>query len=476
MLIETIQAQARATPDKPAFVHNGETRSYAEFAERLMQACRYLAQQELQVASVAVLCIDDLAQAWILGIALRHLGLTTIAVGRAEEIDGLALDNISCVVTWAEEEVCAMPGRRQIRVPREQGVPAPTDLQAKVPPGGHILLTSGTTGASKMVLRDARVETSTLDLHAQINGITADSLVYVRDFPLRTAGGYRWPLLSWHQGATVVFQQGRDFHLPLLTLPLTHVFATPMTLMFVLQSPQLPLRRNDAMRLLVTGGVMLRSLVAALKQRLTAQVYAVLASTEALTLSATLIEDLDDIGWYSIHPSREVQVVDEADEPLPAGRTGMMRARILDGVSGYLNDEAASKAFFRDGWAYSGDLAKFDARGRLALCGRVTDVINVLGNKIATAPLEAALQERLLVKAVCLLSMPVQGTDDEVQMAIESDQPLPPAALKSAVNEVLKGLGPVRAHLFNELPRNRMGKVMRLELQQRLLERLGQTR
>jgi acyl-coenzyme A synthetase/AMP-(fatty) acid ligase len=478
VLLEKIQARARLDPGKTAFICNGVSRTYAEFGDDLAQASGFFARQQLPVASVAVLCIEDLAQVWVLGIALRHLGVTTVAVNTTEEIAGLELGNISCVVTWAPENSVGLAGCRWINVPRDLAVFEGEGFSCRdgrVAPGGHIIQTSGTTGAYKKVLRDAVVEASTLDLHADINGITADSLVYVRDFPLWTAGGYRWPLLSWHQGATVVFQQWQDFHLPMFTLPLTHAFATPMTLMFVSQSPDLPVRRNDAMHLLVTGGAMPRALVAALKQRLTNQVYAVLASTEALTLSATLIEELDDIGWYRIHPSREVQVVDEFDQPLGAGKVGLIRARILDGVGGYLDDEAASRTFFRDGFFYSGDLAMLHEDGRLALCGRVTDIVNVLGNKIATAPIETALQNRLAVDAVCLLSMPLPGADDELQVAIESSREPSPAELKAAALDLLNGLGRIRFHVFKQLPRNRMGKVMRLELQQLLLARLGRS-
>jgi len=482
VLIEKIMAQAHASPDKPALIHNGVASSYAEFAQHLLQARGYLSQQlahgPASAPGVAVLCVDHLAQAWVLGIALRSLGLITVSVASVDEIDGLGLDPIRCLVSWAAENPpdlaarASLTGCSWIKVPEDLGRAGVIDKglgpRTTAHAAGHIIQTSGTTGAYKKILRDAAVETSTLDLHADINGIDASSLVFVRDFPLWTAGGYRWPLLSWHRGATVVFQQWRDFHQPLLSQPLTHVFATPMTLMFV-GDPELPLRRNEAMRLLVTGGAMPRALVAALQQRLTRQVYTVLASTEALTVAATLVDNLDDLAWHRVHPAREVQAVDEADQPLPAGQVGLLRIRILDGVSGYLGDEAASREFFRDGYFYPGDLAVFHADGRLALCGRVTDVINVLGNKIATAPIEAALQQRLEVDAVCLLSLPKPGADDEVHIAIEAGRALSQAELQAAANEQLKIFGQVHFHLLKQLQRNRMGKVLRLALRQQLL-------
>ena len=262
---------------------------------------------------------------------------------------------------------------------------------ALCPSGGHVLLTSGTTGQYKKVLRDAQAEYSTVGQHAQINEIGPDAVVYVRDFPAWTAGGYRWPLVAWSQGATVIFRQSGDFQVPYHRPDLTHAFATPMTLRFLLQPAARALPRNDGLRLYVTGGAMTRAMAKAARERLTTQVFSVLASTEALTLGVTPVTDLDELPWHNIHPLREVQVVDDAGHTLAPGQLGHVRARVLDGLSGYMGDETTSQIFFREGWFYSGDLGTFRADGRLALGGRVTDVVNVLGNKLATGPMERAL-------------------------------------------------------------------------------------
>lgn len=480
LIVEKILAQAQATPLKPAFFHNGAPCSYAGFARRIARATRFLAAQRLPPGGVALLQVDDLAQAWVLGIALRHLGLDTLALAQPDELGRLGLAQpVACLLRWGAEalpEVAALPpGCRRIELPAALEDGADAMPAAPAATGGHIIPTSGTTGVAKLILRDARVEAGTLDLHAEINGITADSTVFVRDFPLWTAGGYRWPLLSWHQGATVVFQQGQDLHVPLFRAALTHAFATPMSLMADLRAQEdarQAIVRRDALRLLVTGGALPRALAAALKERLTAQVYTVLASTEALTVGTTRVEDLDELAWHRVHPAREAQVVDEADRPLPAGQAGLLRVRILDGVAGYLNDPAASRAFFRDGWFYSGDIAQRRADGRLMLCGRVTDVVNVLGHKIATAPVEAALQERLGADAVCLLSLPIAGNEEGVCVVIETRRSPSQAALQALAAELLPRFGPVHFFAFGQLPRNRMGKVLRPALHQLVLARL----
>jgi len=46
-------------------------------------------------------------------------------------------------------------------------------------------------------------------------GFTERSHVYVGNFPLWTAGGYRWALIAWSAGATVIIHQAADLHQPL---------------------------------------------------------------------------------------------------------------------------------------------------------------------------------------------------------------------------------------------------------------------
>jgi acyl-coenzyme A synthetase/AMP-(fatty) acid ligase len=168
-----------------------------------------------------------------------------------------------------------------------------------------------------------------------------------------------------------------------------------------------------------------------------------------------------------------VQVVDDAGRALPPGRIGLVRARVLDGLSGYVGDEAASLRFFRDGFFYSGDLGTFGPDGRLRLSGRVTDVINVMGHKMAPDPIERDLQERLAVDAVCLLSLPGPDGCDDVHVVIESRRDITHAELEQLAQGPLRQFGRLHFRVVAALPRNAMGKVQRLLVRQQLQDATG---
>src|SRR5208282_4878787 len=103
MLTTKIYTQARETPDKTAIVFNNRKFSYRLFACLIEISRRYLAAQGIAGEGVAVLPTGLMVNTWALGLALRNLGLTTLTVNSQDEIGGLGLPDIRCVVAGAGE-------------------------------------------------------------------------------------------------------------------------------------------------------------------------------------------------------------------------------------------------------------------------------------------------------------------------------------------------------------------------------------
>ncbi len=101
----------------------------------------------------------------------------------------------------------------------------------------------------------------------------------------------------------------------------------------------------------------------------------------------------------------------------------------------------------------------------MALMGRVTDVINILGQKISPASYEDELRERLAVTGVCIFGRQTGEGDEEVHVVPETPKPLVEAALATAVRQTLAGFPKAHIDWFATLPRNANGKVLRLEVQ-----------
>ena len=87
----------------------------------------------------------------------------------------------------------------------------------------------------------------------------------------------------------------------------------------------------------------------------------------------------------------EIAIMDGEGRRLPAGERGEIALRGPTITRGYDNDVAATEAAFRDGWFRTGDLGYLDRDGYLFIVGRIKDVINRGGQKVAPAEVEEAL-------------------------------------------------------------------------------------
>jgi len=482
-IVETIFKTGRETPDKLAMIWGEQRLSYGAFAALIDAARRYLGALQPPVRGVAVLCAASVLDVWVLGLALRSLGVTTLAVRSLRDIPALALPDIGCVVISELDGLARAPdlaaehGWRLISIPAgafaagaDRSAPAPPLAS---PPGGHILLTSGTTGAYKKILIDPASEAMNIPRRAAMFGVSERSVIDLFDFGAWTSAGYNMGVCAWGVGAAVAVWQGAGLHRSLASGEVTHAELHPELLRAILAAPKEAVRRNEAMALILISGALSRALWEEARARLTPRIFTCIAATETGPFCVTPIETAEDLQWHRVHPSRRVEVVNDSGAPAPAGQIGRVRVRLADNVRGYLHDEAATAAFFADGCFYTGDLGVFGPDGRLGLHGRVTEVINVDGDKVAAAPIEQALQDRLGVEGVCVFSMQGGDAGEQVHIAIEARRPIEQGELAAALGAHFPRFRGAHVHFVAALPRGAAGKVDRGALRRLVLRGSG---
>ena len=119
-------------------------------------------------------------------------------------------------------------------------------------------------------------------------------------------------------------------------------------------------------------------------------------------------------------PGLEVRVIDEAERELPDGQTGEMLLRHSaatprrDFFSGYLDDEPATEAAWRNGWFHTGDIVVRGQDGMLHFVDRRKNIIRRSGENIAAAEVEALLQSHPAVEQVAVLAVPDELREEEV--------------------------------------------------------------
>jgi acyl-coenzyme A synthetase/AMP-(fatty) acid ligase len=460
---------ARRLPDKAAIVHEGRPLSYGALAHRIAQARAFFVRHGLIGPGVVVVAVANLQTFWSLSLALRSLGVTTIQPRPGQPLEDLGLPEVLGVVGSPAErsldldQACATAGLPLLYAAIEAETPLwPTRAASAGKTGGHILLTSGTTGLQKKILMEPSFEPAYIRYRRRVMDISHDSVGVLFDFAAWTGAGYKGVVSSLTAGATVVIDQRPISHAPLLYHGVTYAVILPSMVHELLAGPPDALPRNPALQIQVAAGALTLREIEALKARITPDLINSFGSTEVRPIAFTPMEIAEDQRWHRLVPDRGVQVVDDLDRPAPAGQVGRLRVPTTDGPTGYLSDETATRAFFKDGYFYPGDLAEIRADGRMALHGRVTDVINIKGQKILPAPIEERLRDVLAVSGVCLFSMQNQAGEEEIHVVLETPSPISPAQLQEVLLRELTGFPGAHVHFVPALPRNALGKVLRL--------------
>jgi len=479
MLTRQIYDHARRNPDKIALVFNNRTLTYHELASSIEASRRLLEKRGVAGQGVAFVVISSFLDAWIVGLAVRGLGMTTLVLPSLEEASKFDFPGIRFVVARTGDrawpglqalcrargwEAIDLPAPRFTRARKHGAVDAPVWPAV---PGERILLTSGTTGLSKMTLFDPLGENTEPHRRA-IFEISDRSVVLVPSFGGWSSAGYNVPAHVWDAGGTVSIYQGsrqwESFRRP----GVTHAFVHPALLAKVLSAPRGELPRNDEIQLIVTGGALLPEQYAEAKARLTHQIFVCVGATEAGVFTLTRVEQPDDLRWHRIVPGCDVQVVGDDGRSVPVGEVGMVRVRVSDGASGYLHDEAASRDFFHEGYFYTGDLGVFRGDGRLSLHGRSVDVLNVAGEKILPAPIEEKLASECGVSGACVFQARPEEDGHTVYVVLESPPTISLPKVEAALASVLPRPFSAKIHCLGVLPRNHMGKILREDLKRRI--------
>jgi len=115
----------------------------------------------------------------------------------------------------------------------------------------------------------------------------------------------------------------------------------------------------------------------------------------------------------------EMRVVDRERREVPPGEVGEIAIRGHNVMKGYLNrPEATNEAIDRDGWFYTGDLARVDAEGRYFIVDRKKELIIRGGYNVYPREIEEVLYEHPAVAEVAVIGLAHPELGEEVGAAV----------------------------------------------------------
>ncbi len=372
----------------------------------------------------------------------------------------------------------ATPLRDLERALAERG-PAPGDVAT-------MLLSGGTTSLSKLIPRTHDDYVLNARACGRVAGFGEDT-VAMAILPLGHNYNLASPgmLGSFYYGSTLVLTQGAtpEEVFGLVERERVTLIAAVVPLITAWLNSDLPARHDlSSLRVVQNGGARLApELRRRLRERLRVVPQEVYGTAEGL-IAMTRLDDPDELlletSGAPVLAEDEIRVVDDAGRDLPDGESGELVTRGPYTIRGYYDaPQKNAEAFLPDGWYRMGDIVRKQGR-YVTTEGRRKDLVNRGGEKISCEEVENLIFAHPAVKAVALVAMPdpVFGEKACAFVVPKEGQTVDLAGLVEFLRaqRIASFKLPERLELVDALPLSPVGKIMKRELRERLVEKLAQ--
>ena len=170
-------------------------------------------------------------------------------------------------------------------------------------------------------------------------------------------------------------------------------------------------------------------------------------------------------------PDTEMKIVDieTGDTELPIGESGELCVRGPQVMEGYLNMPEETAQSLRDGWLYTGDIAKVDEEGYAYIVDRKKDMVIAGGYNIFPRDIEEVLYTHPKIKeaAVAGISDPYRGETLKAYVVLKEGETLTEEEVIEFCKENLAAYKvPKLVEFRTELPKTMVGKILRRALRE----------
>ncbi len=167
-------------------------------------------------------------------------------------------------------------------------------------------------------------------------------------------------------------------------------------------------------------------------------------------------------------PDTDARVVDpESGRVLPPGEAGELVVRGPQVMRGYLNRPEETATALRDGWLFTGDIARLDEDGYFYIVDRKKEMINVGGLKVFPREVEEVLYEHAAVREAAVIPVPdpLKGEVVKAYVALKAGATATADELIAFCRQRLAPHKVPRAVEFRDsLPKTLIGKILRRAL------------
>jgi acyl-CoA synthetase (AMP-forming)/AMP-acid ligase II len=163
-----------------------------------------------------------------------------------------------------------------------------------------------------------------------------------------------------------------------------------------------------------------------------------------------------------------LEIVDEAGHPVKEGEVGELCVKGPGVMRCYYNNPEASAEVLKDGWLYTGDMARMDEDGFVYLVDRKKDVIITGGENIYPVQIEDFMRAHDGIKDVAVIGLPDQRLGEVTAAIVELKE-----GFSCTEEEIMQFCSALprykrpRRIIFEKVPRNPTGKIEKPRLREK---------
>jgi fatty-acyl-CoA synthase len=499
--------QAAMQPDREALVEYGQhgvrRLTWAELDEEINRLASALAERGAAGGSRVALMLPNGCEYLIAQQALARIGATAVQIGYRLKPAEIAyiLSNAEPIATLVHADYLGVMGEARAQVGLggpmivvgrggrldgdsvadwDAALAAASPVLPRVPRGdggGVIVYTSGTTGKPKGASRvwNRTGLESVADMILQVGMRTDDRHLVV--CPLYHSAAPAFVAIMLSLGATIVLMNHFDPERALDIIQrerITCSLMVPTMIVRIANLPEETIARYDtrSLRWLMSAAAPLTTEAARrFMQRFGPVLWNFYGATE------TGLVTLAGPGEHVTRPGtigralrgNEIRLLDEEGREVPTGQVGELYARNATLISGYHNNEEATRSSQRDGFFSVGDLGRVDADGYYYLESRKHDMVISGGVNIYPREIEDHLHTHPAILEAAVVGVPDPEWGETLRAFIVRRQ-----GADLTENEVIdycrQALAdfkrPRKVTFLAELPRNPTGKILKRELRE----------
>lgn len=167
-------------------------------------------------------------------------------------------------------------------------------------------------------------------------------------------------------------------------------------------------------------------------------------------------------------PSTFAKVVGDDGRDLLPGETGELVVKGPQVMKGYWKREEETAKAIRDGWLWTGDMARMNEDGFFFIVDRKKDMVLVSGFNVYPTEVEEVLASHPKVLEAAVIGVPDKTSGEAVKaFIVAKDKNLTVEEIRAHCKENLTGYKIPRHFEFrDQLPKSNIGKILRRELRE----------